>query len=173
MNMSRRHFLRNAAAAIMAPLCSVPAYSRQQRGIRFGGINLAGAEFGAEGQIPGVYGRDFQYPTAGSVDYFQRLGFNLVRLPFRWERLQPKLFTKFHSDEEKRLRALSTYITARRMTLVLNPCNFARRKLSDDGWDKDYLIGSSDVPTAAFVDFWVRLASLFRDNPNVIFGLDE
>ena len=171
MNLSRRHFLRDAVAAVMAPLCPAPASSRQQSGTRFGGINLAGAEFGDEGQIPGVYGRDFLYPTGGSVDYFRKLGFNLVRLPFRWERLQPKLFAEFSRYEEKRLRTLSNYITARGMTLVLNPHNFARRKLPGDGWNGDYLIGSSYVPTASFVDFWVRLASLFRDNRNVIFGL--
>lgn len=171
MNLSRRHFLRDATAAAIAPLCPASASGLQQRGTRFGGINLAGAEFGDDGQIPGVHGHDFEYPTGGSVEYFRRLGFNLVRLPFRWERLQPKLLAEFDSDEEKRLRTLSHYITARGMTLVLNPCNFARRKLSDDGWNKDYLIGTSDVPTASFVDFWVRLASLFPDNRNVIFGL--
>jgi endoglucanase len=168
MNLSRRHFLRDAAAAFMAPLYPAPS---SNLGTRFGGINLAGAEFGDEGQIPGIYDVDFSYPTNGSVDYFRRRGFNLIRLPFRWERLQPKLFAEFSSDEEKRLRTLSNYITAQGMTLVLNPCNFARRKLAGDGWNKDYLIGSSDVPTASFVDFWVRLASLFRDSRNAIFGL--
>ncbi len=171
MNLSRRHFLRDVTAAAIAPLCPASASGLQQRGTRFGGINLAGAEFGDDGQIPGVHGHDFQYPTNGSVDYFKRLWFNLVRLPFRWERLQPKLFAEFSQYEEKRLRTLSNYITARGMTLVLNPHNFARRKLPGDGWNGEYLIGSSSVPTASFVDFWVRLASLFRDNRNVIFGL--
>jgi Cellulase (glycosyl hydrolase family 5) len=37
-------------------------------------------------------------------------------------------------------------------------------------WEQEHLIGS-DIPASAFVDFWVRLATLFKGNQDVIFGL--
>ena len=57
-------------------------------GLAFAGVNLAGAEFG---KVPGTYATDYTYPAPASIDYFSQLGFNLIRVPFRWERLQPTL----------------------------------------------------------------------------------
>ena len=52
------------------------------------GVNLAGAEFG-KGR--GSYGKDYAYPSAETIAYFAGKGFNAARLPFKWERLQPRL----------------------------------------------------------------------------------
>ncbi len=51
------------------------------------GVNLAGAEFG-EGSLPGTYGTHYTYPTHAEVDYFAAKGMDIIRLPFRWERVQ-------------------------------------------------------------------------------------
>lgn len=156
-------------AVSLAPVFARPVIGEQQKGIKFAGINLAGAEFGD--RIPGIYGRDYLYPRVRSIDYFRGLGFNLVRLPFRWERLQPDLGGAFKPEEEKHLRGLADHIARLKASVILDPHNYARRRLSTDGWQQQYLIGSRQVPESSFVDFWVRLASLFRGNANVIFGL--
>lgn len=126
------------------------------------GVSLAGAEFG-EKNLPGVYGNDYVYPTVASTAYFQAHGMNLVRLGFRWERLQPQLGGEFDPTEAARLSRFVDGSTARGLHVLLNPHNYAR-------WH-GHLVGSREVPAAAFADFWRRLALRFKDNPRVLFGL--
>ena len=74
-----------------------------------GGVSLAGAEFGVEkadfsNRNPGVYGQAYQYPQRHTIDYFAAQGLGLLRIPFRWERMQPRLFTPLDPAELTRLR---------------------------------------------------------------------
>ena len=124
------------------------------------GINLAGAEFG-EGR--GVYGKDYIYPSQETVAYFAGKGFNAVRLPFRWERLQPRLGRAFDKGERERLAASVGMIRDAGMTVVLDPHNYAYY----DGAQ----IGTGAVPDTAFADFWRRLAQDYKDDDGVQFGL--
>ncbi|MFZ2987086.1 glycoside hydrolase family 5 protein [Ideonella sp.] len=126
------------------------------------GVSVSGAEFG-EKVFPGVLEDHFTYPTVASTAYFQAQGMNLMRLPFRWERLQPVLGEPFDADELARLRTFVDGTTARGLHVLLNPHNHAR-------W-RGHLLGSSELPVTAFADFWRRLAELFKDNPRVQFGL--
>jgi endoglucanase len=87
----------------------------------------------------------------------------MVRLPFRWERLQPTLMQPFDATELARLTSFVDGATAGGTTVLLDPHNYAR-------WHGN-LIGSSAVPNAAFADFWSRLATLFKGNAKVAFGL--
>ena len=132
------------------------------------GVNLASAGMGT---VPGKYGTNYVYPQKGNVDYYSDLGFNLIRLPFRWERLQPKLNAPFDSNEKARLASLVEYVTSKEMHIVLDVHNYARRRLLEEKWATLHLIGSPSVPNSAFYDFWIRLAEIYSDNPRVIFGL--
>jgi endoglucanase len=132
------------------------------------GVNLAGAEFG---QVPGRYATDYLYPSAEHVNYFARLGFNCLRIPFRWERLQPDLNGTFDPKEQELLEGLVADITRRGLTAVIDPHNYARRRVRADDWSQDHLIGSPAVPTETFLDLWRRLTALFKGNEKVIFGL--
>jgi endoglucanase len=136
--------------------------------LRFAGVNLAGGEFG---KMPGTYGRDYTYPAPADIDYYVELGFNLIRLPFRWERLQPNLGAPFEAGDHALLAAAVDYATSRGLHVVLDTHNYARRRLADDGWAADHLIGSKLVPSAAFADFCARLAGAFKGTPAVMFGL--
>src|SRR3954465_15328320 len=99
--LTRRTVLLNAGAAAgcavsgaraEGPAPGLPA----EPGLPAGGVNLAGADFG---KIPGKHGTEYLYPPARHFDYFRALGFTLVRLPFKWERLQPELNQPFAPDE--------------------------------------------------------------------------
>jgi endoglucanase len=126
------------------------------------GVSLAGAEFGP-GNLPGTYNSDYTYPTVASVAYFKGKGMNIVRLPFLWERLQPTLNQSFDTAELARLAGFVDQISAGGTTVLLDPHNYARYRGN--------LIGSSAVPNAAFADFWSRLATRFKGNDKVAFGL--
>jgi endoglucanase len=133
------------------------------------GVNLASAEFGDK--IPGRHGTDYMYPTAEDVAAFSDLGFTCFRIPFRWERLQPSLFGPLEPDELDRLSALVREIAARGITAILDPHNYAHRRLEEDKWTKDHLIGSTEVPIEAYLDFMVQLAIHFLNEERVAFGL--
>lgn len=124
------------------------------------GVNLAGAEFG---QGRGTYGKDYAYPSDETITYFADKGFNAVRLPFKWERLQPRLNRNFDKAERKRLSDTVKALRKAGMTVILDPHNYA--------YYGDQQIGSAAVPDSAFADFWSRLAADYKQDAGVQFGL--
>lgn len=131
------------------------------RSLRWRGVSLAGAEFGTN--LPGVYGTDYIYPNQQEVKYYKRKGMNIVRLPFAWERLQPKLYQNFDTKELRRLKTFVERTTDKGVYVMLDPHNYARYH--------DQLIGTRAVPNSAFANLWGRLARTFRHNPRVLYGL--
>jgi endoglucanase len=169
--LSRRDLLKAGALGMLvagAPHLAPLAAKAAERPGMLWGVNLAGAEFG---QLLGKHGTAYTYPPPENIDYYAKLGFTLIRLPFKWERLQPQLSADFDRDELSRLAAAVSHARSLGLTVVLDPHNFAKRRLPADGWAKEYLIGSSEVPLAAFVDFWGRLADAFKGDDKIVFGL--
>ncbi|MGP0057758.1 MAG: glycoside hydrolase family 5 protein [Beijerinckiaceae bacterium] len=124
------------------------------------GLNIAGAEFG---HLGGRYGFDYIYPTEAELVFAASQGFSVIRLPFLWERLQPQLGGKLDPEELGRLAAVVHLSETRGLSIILDPHNYAR-----------YFgrpIGSPQVPVTAFAQFWRELAEVFRDDPQVVFGL--
>lgn len=125
------------------------------------GVNLACAEFG--GEIPGTFNKTYTYPKTSEVDYFVSKGMNVFRLPFKWERLQGEAEGDFVAAELARIKSFVTYATASNAYTILDPHNYARYY--------SVVIGSENLPISAFEDFWRKLATEFKDNDHVIFGL--
>ena len=144
-----------AAAALLVPIGEAMAEMPC-----FRGINLSGAEFGKPGGMPF---KDYTYPSEQTVSYFASKGFDTVRLPFMWERLQPILMKPLDKDEVNRLKEAVALIRSHEMRVILDPHNYARYR--------EQVVGSKEVPAAAFGDFWARLASLYPNDNDVIFGL--
>jgi endoglucanase len=88
---------------------------------------------------------------------------NVFRVQFRWETLQPVMNQPLNPEETARLNACVKAATDKGLTVLLDPHDYARY------YGK--IVGSPDVPAAAFADFWGRLAAAFKDNPNIWFGL--
>jgi len=130
--------------------------------IKYRGVNLAGADFG-EGNLPGTFGVDYTYPTNTEAIYFKSKGMNVIRLPFRWERLQPTLNTALSPTELARMQTFVNQAIAAGHTVLLDPHNYARYQ--------NNIIGASSVTNANFADFWGRLAMVYKNNPAVMFGL--
>lgn len=124
------------------------------------GINLAGAEFGEPG---GAYGESYIYPSEKTVNYFAGNGFDTVRLPFLWERLQPQLGKDLDAAELERLKDSVGRMRAAGQTVILDPHNYGRYG--------DRIIGTPALPDATFADFWQRLAKAFAGQDDVLFGL--
>lgn len=122
------------------------------------GINLAGAEFAGRA-LPGVEGRHYGWPTAERLDYWQSKGIRLIRLPFLWERLQPKLGGDFDLGYLAGLKRSVMLMGQRDMLVILDVHNYAKYRGQP--------IGSEAVPIEAFGDLWGRLARTFTGYPAV------
>jgi len=137
----------------------------------YSGVSLAGAEFAADpfgyGALPGTYNSDYTYPNAQEVDYFLSKGMNTIRIPFRWERLQPTLNQAFETAELARLQQIVDYATSKGMSVILDPHNYARYSFNNN----PKVIGSPELSNAVFTDLWVRLAQNFQGNSKVVFAL--
>jgi endoglucanase len=156
-------FRRTSRVAVIALAClASPSLAQTAGKPSFVGINIAGAEFNAS-KLPGVYGQDYIYPSSKDMDYFFGKGFNTIRLPFRWERLQPRLNGPFEPEEFARIDRVVSYAAAHKAHVVLDPHNYARYYGN--------MIGSSAVPFTAYAAFWRDLATRYKNHPYVIFGL--
>jgi endoglucanase len=126
---------------------------------KFTGINQSGGEFGDD--VPGVLDKDYTYPTT-SADYFVNKGMNIFRLPFKWERVIQTKGANWTSADINRYIASVEYMT-KNAYVIIDPHNYGR------GYGG--IIGESSTTTQDFVNFWVKLATVFKSNPRVIFGL--
>ena len=139
------------------------------------GVNLSGAEFGntpTPGNL-GTDGTDYTFPTDAEVDYFISKGMNAFRVPFRWERLQPTLDGPLNSAYFTQLNNLVQYATSHGANVILDPHNFARYYPDPNNFESSTqgLIGSASVPDSAFANLWSQLATDYKGNNHVIFGL--
>jgi endoglucanase len=160
-----------AAVLVVQPWILLSAQIEISRAARppvtWRGVSLAGAEFSVDeegnGAIPGVYGTDYIYPNQAEVTYYKSKGMNIIRLPFRWERLQPSLNGSFNATELTRLKTFVNRATTQDVVVILDPHNYARYR--------GKIVGTADLPNTAFANFWKRLATHFKGNPRVFFGL--
>jgi len=146
-------------------LCVLGAATVQARCLQTGplqGVNLAGPEFNG-GQLPGVLNKDYVYPKTAAFDYFAAIGANTIRLPFRWERIQPKMFGALDAAELQQITAAVAMAKSRSMCLILDVHNY--------GTYRGHAIGTPEVPTRAFIDLWLRLHAVFDDPAVTVFGL--
>lgn len=120
------------------------------------GVNLCGAEFG---KSPGKFGTDYTYPDAESFDYFKAKGLTVVRLPFKWERIQRSLMGPLDEAELKRLDAVVAIARERGMKLMMDLHNY--------GKFGDAALGTAALPDAAFADVWRKLAEHYMNEPVV------
>ena len=128
------------------------------------GVNIAG---GAFGRVPGRLNQDYIYPDLEILEEIARMGFRIVRIPFRWERLQPQMMGELSTQDRDLLKQAVLHATGLGLIVVLDMHNYARRR--EDG--KNYLVGSHEVPAAALADAWIKISQDYKDNGDVWLGL--
>ncbi|RXZ32250.1 glycoside hydrolase family 5 protein [Sphingomonas desiccabilis] len=155
--------MRAAALLLLAALLlntAVPSLAATQRRPQLTGVNIAGGEF-KPARRPGVHGKDYIYPRDSDLAAFARAGVNIVRVPFRWERVQPGLSGALSTEEVRRLDSVVGSARALGLAVILDVHNYGKyagRKVTE--------------PAVAdgLVDLWRRLALRYRGRP-VVFGL--
>lgn len=139
------------------------------------GINDSGGEFGTgtgfSNANPGNYNFQYHYDSQGTFTYLASRGVKLVRIPFRWERLQPTLNSALNAAELQRLKDVVTRARTANLEVVLDMHNYARYVLDVSGTPTSKIIGSPEVPVTAFRDVWTRISTEFKSDPGVYYGL--
>jgi endoglucanase len=140
-------------------------------------VSLCGAEFGAEkdnfsNENPGVFGRDYTYNSERTAAYFCDRGLRLIRLPFRWERILPRLGQALDAAELKRLKTAVEWVRKCDGQTILDVHNYGRYCILNRGKKRECIIdqrvgGTVVVTRRHFADLWRRLARVFRDEPAV------
>jgi endoglucanase len=127
------------------------------------GVNITGAEFG-DSNLPGSLNTDYIYPSTyngyQSNSYFKSKGQTLVRIPFRWERVQNQFYGSLTSTDILEIRKMLDNASAQNQKVILDMHNYGR-----------YINGSETVLTRAdadkLADVWKKLASEFQAHPAV------
>jgi len=105
-------------ARITTATKAVGAYSR--------GVSMAGGEFNPTA-APGTYDTDYAYDTATGVGNVIGRGNKLLRVPFRWERVQLTRGGALNTTEVNRILALATAAAAAGGLIMPEMHNYGRR----------------------------------------------
>jgi len=129
----------------------------------FGGVNLAGFDFTVftDGSFGGPLGIP---PPLSQISHFTSEGVNIFRVPTAWQLATPQVggplnatwFSQYNNVVQTALNAGAH--------VIIDIHNYAR-------WNGQ-LIGESGGPTnAQFANLWSQIATKYKSQPNVIFGL--
>jgi aryl-phospho-beta-D-glucosidase BglC (GH1 family) len=120
------------------------------------GVNLSGAEYGKAG---GLHGKDYTYPSKGTFAYYAGKGLRLIRLPFKWERMQPQVAGPLDAGELKLLDGAIALAREHGVRVIIEPHNYARYH--------GRLVGGPDIPASALGDLWAKLAAHYASEDTV------
>lgn len=181
MTVSRRKFLLvltapvwpTGTAAQAAPRERYNALQQLSTGPVYRGVNLSGAEFAADaGHLPGVANRDYRYPTQADLRYVADRGHRMVRLPIRWERVQPSLMKPLQPAELQRLVDTVDQAAASGLKVLVDVHNYARYTRSSNQGGETLVLGDGRLTDAHLADLWSRLSDALKGRPGVLgYGL--
>ncbi|KAJ6137921.1 hypothetical protein N7471_004407 [Penicillium samsonianum] len=144
-----------AGSAAAAP------HAKRASPFKWFGTSESGAEFG-ENNLPGVWGTDYIFPDASTIQTLIGKGMNIFRVDFRMERLVPNSMTGGFDDAYlKNLTATVKAITDAGSHAVLDPHNYGR-------YNGEIMSSASDFQT-----FWKNVAGEFASNELVIFDTNN
>jgi endoglucanase len=120
------------------------------------GINLVPLPTGwVNGQVVN------QFPGEEHIIYYKSVGFNAIRLPISWEAAQPALMGALDSAYLSDLKQFLAKAEAQGVPVMVEVHNYDRYR--------GKLVGSPEVPGAAFQDLWRRLADALKDQ-KIVYG---
>ena len=141
------------------------------------GVTVNGGEFGSpidrrtarfSNESPGAYNTWYHYDRAGTFEFLADRGVGHVRIPFRWERLQPELGGPLDRAEVGRLEDVVARAHRYGLPVVLDMHNYGAYYLFDGEQGVRRAIGSSHVSVGDFADVWRRISQEFDDNSGVV-----
>jgi len=129
------------------------------------GLNEASGEFG-EG-TPNV---NFAYPGSDRLEWAASLGFGIVRVPFVYRNIQASPRAALDESRMSAIDRIVNTCTATHLICLLDLHNYGLYYRSDTLYG-DASPGTRESPNSAFAELWVKIASRYKNNPSVWFGL--
>jgi hypothetical protein len=166
-----------------SPADVVEAYPQRPGVAR--GVNLNGAEFGQCGGGKcnsgtgtgatfsnvnrGTHNGTYVYESTETMQWLYNRGVRTIRLPFRWERIQPTLGGNLDAAELGRLNDIITRARGVGLDVIPTVMNYGAYWLHDPACNCGVRqpIGSAAVTNAHFANLWSRLTSALNAHPNV------
>jgi endoglucanase len=123
---------------------------------------------------------DTNYPVYDTrvIGYFASKHVAAIRFLFSWEAVQPHLYDSIpyadngnyqtYFDNYKRI---VDYATGIGLQVIIEPWQANSSGAAGGPRWRGGLVGSAAVPTAAFADFWGKMATNFKGKPLVSYGL--
>lgn len=145
---------------------------------RYGrGITVNGGEFGSpitartsafSNENPGAYQTRYHYDWQATFDYLAGRGLGHVRIPFRWERLQPQLGAPLDDAEVRRIKTVIDRADNAGLEVILDMHNYGAYYLSNGAEGVRRPIGSDQVSVGDFADVWRRISNTFGNDDAVL-----
>jgi hypothetical protein len=143
------------------------------------GVNSNGGDWGVpvkdvvttfSNANPGTYGTTYTYDSQATYNYLASQGVKTVRLPFRWERVQPTVGGPLDAAEVGRIKAAVARAEAAGIGVILDVHNYGGYQLFDPAQGKGVRqpIGSAALPVSAFTDLWTKLAGAFTSTTGIV-----
>jgi uncharacterized membrane protein YgcG len=108
-------------------------------------------------------GSDYIYPSNQEIDYYASQGMTVIRVPFLAERLENNPNGPLSQQDLSQLQSVVSYAATKGIDVDLDMHNYGTV------WGQEILPGSSTEQ--AYDNLWGQLATAFKSDPNVIFGL--
>ena len=124
------------------------------------GVCLSGLEDGS--RVPGRPGTDYGIPTVSEYAYFHSKHLDLIRLPFKWERMQPNISGPLDPFQLSIIQSQLSIAASLNMSVLVDCHNYARYGSA--------IINGTHGPltSAAFADLWLRLATALHGHPGLL-----
>lgn len=136
------------------------------------GINLAGLEFSVDTPFsaanPGVEGTNFFKPREDDFSFLASRGYNIIRLPFRWERLQPTLNGPLDPAYLAHLQEAVASASKYDLEIILDMHNYGEYKSAEG---RMLYLGSNELTHDHFSDAWVKISDSFNGTEGIYYGL--
>lgn len=120
---------------------------------------------------PGKYDTNYHYDGAATFQYLASRGIDCVRIEFRWEAIQRKLGGPLNATELARFDKAIQAARDAGLLVILDMHNFGAYYLWNGTTGVRRAIGTKKLPIKDFQDVWRRLSNVYKDQPNVYYGL--
>ncbi len=140
-------------------------------------ISIAGLEFGSAtlefcNEFPGKLRQDYFLNKLATFERLIRAGFECFRIPFRWERIQPRLGAPLNPDGVQQLRLMASLAQKVGGSVLLDLHNYGRYTKRIDGVAtscgfEEEIDGEVHLTADHLADFWSRIAHAMSGLPSI------
>jgi len=168
----RARLFRKARPALFVTLAAMTAGSAlAEVAPQLFGVNLANGDSSSGGNVPGVYGYDYLYPSESHLDYYKSKGMTLIRLNIKWKRIQDAPGQPLDETDMVMIDNVIAMAKQRGMQVILDLHDY--NSYGKNAAGENLIIGEHpDAPAiSTLVQLWGLIAERYK-NESAVYGYD-